>query len=154
MRVWRCCWTRRCSRRLRATLSVHCTVLCKIICPSVPVNICMETLHWGSMTACVVCFSMNDNEGVAEMLIDSMGTTIVNATDSKGRWDLNDVMFIWKLSSWTQSIIKCVCVGAGPPFMLQLFLTMWSVSPSCWATEPRPMWSTHTCAGHHWWWQL
>lgn len=32
-----------------------------------------------------VFFSMNDNEGVAEMLIDSLGSTIVNTTDSKGR---------------------------------------------------------------------
>lgn len=31
---------------------------------------------------------MNDNEGVAEMLIESMGTTIVNTTDSKGRWEI------------------------------------------------------------------
>lgn len=32
-----------------------------------------------------VCFSMNDNEGVAEMLIDSLGESIVNTADSKGR---------------------------------------------------------------------
>lgn len=32
-----------------------------------------------------VCFSMNDNEGVAEMLIDYLGASIVNTTDSKGR---------------------------------------------------------------------
>lgn len=31
------------------------------------------------------CAVMNDNEGVAEMLIDSLGSTIVNATDAKGR---------------------------------------------------------------------
>lgn len=37
------------------------------------------------MTGCVVCFRINDNEGVAEMLIDSLGANIVNATDSKGR---------------------------------------------------------------------
>lgn len=32
-----------------------------------------------------MCSSMTDHEGVAEMLIDSLGTTIVNTTDSKGR---------------------------------------------------------------------
>lgn len=36
---------------------------------------------------CVVCFSINDNEGVAEMLIESMGTNIINTSDSKGRWE-------------------------------------------------------------------
>lgn len=33
-----------------------------------------------------MCFSINDNEGVAEMLIESMGTSIINTSDSKGRW--------------------------------------------------------------------
>lgn len=37
------------------------------------------------MTARVVCFRINDNEGVAELLIECMGTAIVNTTDSKGR---------------------------------------------------------------------
>ena len=30
-------------------------------------------------------FRINDNEGAAEMLIDTLGANIVNATDSKGR---------------------------------------------------------------------
>lgn len=33
----------------------------------------------------LLCFSMNDNDSVAEMLIDSLGTAIVNDTDCKGR---------------------------------------------------------------------
>lgn len=31
------------------------------------------------------CAVINDNEGAAEMLIDTLGASIVNATDSKGR---------------------------------------------------------------------
>lgn len=34
---------------------------------------------------CVARFRMNDNEGVAEMLIDSLGANIIDSTDSKGR---------------------------------------------------------------------
>lgn len=39
------------------------------------------------MTLRVVCFSINDNEAVAEMLIESMGANIINTSDSKGRWE-------------------------------------------------------------------
>uniref|UniRef100_A0A8C2ZAY0 Uncharacterized protein n=1 Tax=Cyclopterus lumpus TaxID=8103 RepID=A0A8C2ZAY0_CYCLU len=39
------------------------------------------------------CAVMSDNEGVAEMLIDSLGTTIVNTTDSKGRTPLHAAAF-------------------------------------------------------------
>ncbi|CAI5648991.1 serine/threonine-protein phosphatase 6 regulatory ankyrin repeat subunit A-like isoform X1 [Oreochromis niloticus] len=40
-----------------------------------------------------MCFRINDNEGVAEMLIDSLGANIVNATDSKGRTPLHAAAF-------------------------------------------------------------
>lgn len=90
---------------------------------------------------------MNDNEGVAEMLIDSLGTTIVNTTDSKGRWemqrDANDIIYFFKFVGGDYTlflcIVNCVCLYAGPPFTLQLSPTTWSVSPFCWATEHRQM---------------
>lgn len=87
---------------------------------------------------------MNDNEGVAEMLIESMGTTIVNTTDSKGRWEIQIDLNRSRLSCWGVHkhccyIVNCVCVDAGLPFTLQLFLIMWSVSPFYWATELRQM---------------
>lgn len=57
------------------------------------------------MSLCVVCFSINDNEGVAEMLIESMGTNIINTSDSKGRWEkraalmcrTSDFHVVWRL---------------------------------------------------------
>lgn len=62
------------------------TALCCVrqFCLFVPMTmfLCLEILRLCDMT---MCFSMNDNEGVAEMLIDSLGTTIINTTDSKGR---------------------------------------------------------------------
>nr|AAO15006.1 hypothetical protein [Takifugu rubripes] len=39
------------------------------------------------------CAVINDNEGVAEMLIESMGTNIINTSDSKGRTPLHAAAF-------------------------------------------------------------
>uniref|UniRef100_A0A8C8TSH7 Serine/threonine-protein phosphatase 6 regulatory ankyrin repeat subunit A n=1 Tax=Peromyscus maniculatus bairdii TaxID=230844 RepID=A0A8C8TSH7_PERMB len=39
------------------------------------------------------CAVINDNEGAAEMLIDTLGASIVNATDSKGRTPLHAAAF-------------------------------------------------------------
>ncbi|XP_037120503.1 serine/threonine-protein phosphatase 6 regulatory ankyrin repeat subunit A isoform X3 [Syngnathus acus] len=39
------------------------------------------------------CAVMNDNEGVAEMLIDSLGANIIDSTDSKGRSPLHAAAF-------------------------------------------------------------
>lgn len=39
------------------------------------------------------CAVINDNEGAAEMLIDTLGTSIVNAVDSKGRTPLHAAAF-------------------------------------------------------------
>uniref|UniRef100_A0A7N6BZX6 Ankyrin repeat domain 28b n=1 Tax=Anabas testudineus TaxID=64144 RepID=A0A7N6BZX6_ANATE len=57
-------------------------------------------LHWACYNGTRIyesvwcmCSSMTDNEGVAEMLIDSLGTTIVNTTDSKGRTPLHAAAF-------------------------------------------------------------
>lgn len=43
------------------------------------VHSCCESDH------CVTLHRINDNEGAAEMLIDTLGASIVSATDSKGR---------------------------------------------------------------------
>lgn len=68
-------------------------------------------------------FSMNDNEGVAEMLIESMGTTVVNTTDSKGRWETHTTPGLYVAGVNTTPVVNRVCVDAGHPFMLRLFPT-------------------------------
>lgn len=75
---------------------------------------------------------MNDNEGVAEMLIESMGTSIVNTTDSKGRWEIHITSGFYVVGVRTTSAVislTVLCVDAGPPSTLQLFPTTWSASP-------------------------
>ncbi len=55
-----------------------------------------------------LCFSMNDNESAAEMLIETFGPAIVNATDSQSRWEqgfLTDQMFPSRAD-----VCVCVCV--------------------------------------------
>lgn len=77
-----------------------------------------------------MCFSINDNEGVAEMLIESLGTNIINTSDSKGRWAKRsalkcrtlDFYVVWALLYRFSSM-------AGPPFTPRPFLTTWSASP-------------------------
>lgn len=84
---------------------------------------------------------MNDNEGVAEMLIESMGTTIVNTTDSKGRWEIKtDLNYsrLYCLECTSANFFYIVnCIDAGLPFTLQPFPIMWSVFPFYWAMELR-----------------
>lgn len=92
---------------------------------------------------------MNDNEGVAEMLIESMGTTVVNTTDSKGRWETHTTPGLYVAGVNTTPVVNRVCIDAGHPFMLRLFPTTWSVSPFCSATELKRTQPTHTCAGRH-----
>lgn len=41
----------------------------------------------------VTLYRINDNEGAAEMLIDTLGASIVNTTDSKGRTPLHAAAF-------------------------------------------------------------
>lgn len=54
---------------------------------------------------------MNDNEGVAEMLIESMGTTIVNTTDSKGRWEIKIDLNFSRLYCWGVHKLCCYIVN-------------------------------------------
>lgn len=44
-----------------------------------------EIYHCCESDHLVTLHRINDNEGAAEMLIDTLGASIVNATDSKGR---------------------------------------------------------------------
>ena len=88
--VWSCCWNTKPSGTFRETPSVHCTVLCESVCARTHTLTHIRTqisdyVDWRFLTVCVVCCRMNDNEGVAEMLLDSLGSAIVNTIDSKGR---------------------------------------------------------------------
>lgn len=138
-----------CSRTLRATPLVHCTVLCKSTSLFVPITVVVDRHRFdlSDMTTLDFFFSTNDNEGVAEMLIESMGTTIVNTTDSKGRWETHTTPGLYVAGVNTTPVVNRVCVDAGRPFMRRLFPTTWSVSPFCSATELKRTQSTHTCAG-------
>lgn len=52
---------------------------------------------WNNGTVCLFLFSLffffriHDNEGAVEMLIDTLGPAIVNAKDSKNRWDVSGI---------------------------------------------------------------
>lgn len=90
---------------------------------------------------------MNDNEGVAEMLIESMGAAIVNTTDSKGRWETRTTPGLHVAGANTTPVANRARAVAGHPFTLRLFPTTWSASPFCSATGLKRTPSTHTCAG-------
>lgn len=87
IRVWRFCWNKRFFTRLKATLSAPSTVLCKIL--SRLLFRLIERARAESLTddcALFLYFRIHDNEGAAEMLIDTLGPAIVNAKDSKNRY--------------------------------------------------------------------
>lgn len=46
---------------------------------------CFKTYTFAASDHLVTLRRINDNEGAAEMLIDTLGASIVNTTDSKGR---------------------------------------------------------------------
>lgn len=61
------------------------------------------------------------------MLIESMGTNIINTSDSKGRWEKLVTALVFR-PSWHHTIYGLI---AGPPFTLRPFPTTWSASPCC-----------------------
>lgn len=93
IRVWRFCWSKRFFTRQKAILSALSTVLCKILSCLLfqsmyqrvqsPIDYTLEL-----PPPPFICFScrIRDNEGAAEMLIDTLGPVIVNAKDSKNRY--------------------------------------------------------------------
>lgn len=94
-----------------------------------------------------LCFSMNDNESAAEMLIETLGPAIVNATDSQSRWEqcfLMDQM-------WSSTAVCCCVCPAGLRSTPQRTLITWSVCSCCWVTTLRSTPSTCWEKQHSWW---
>lgn len=62
------------------------------------------------------------------MLIESMGTNIINTSDSKGRWETLVTALVSRPCGHHHIIHGFI---AGPPFTLRPFPTTWSASPCC-----------------------
>lgn len=62
------------------------------------------------------------------MLIESMGTNIINTSDSKGRWETLVTALVFG-PSWHHHVTHGLI--AGPPFTPRPFPTTWSASPCC-----------------------
>uniref|UniRef100_A0A8D3DEI7 Ankyrin repeat domain 28 n=1 Tax=Scophthalmus maximus TaxID=52904 RepID=A0A8D3DEI7_SCOMX len=93
--VWRFCWNKRFFTRPKAILSPPSTVLCKILRRPLFRSVCVrkkpltDINEWLFSIFCRI----HDNEGAAEMLIDTLGPAIVNGKDSKNRTPLHAAAF-------------------------------------------------------------
>lgn len=75
---------------------------------------------------------IHDNEGAAEMLIDTLGPEIVNAKDSKNRWDVcrNKTVMTGRMRRESNRTV-CDVVSAGHLYMRPPSRTTWSVCSCC-----------------------
>lgn len=90
--------------------------------------------------------SIHDNEGAAEMLIDTIGPKIVNSTDAKKRYTdkrlalasqcCAKAVFYFSIH-WHWHTVANDCGTAGRRCTRQPSRTTWSVSSCCWATMRR-----------------
>lgn len=87
--AWRSCWKKRFSTRPRATPSARSTAQCKDpqLRSAAQKRPNLQAHQTPPPPASLLC-RIHDNEGAAEMLIDTLGPEIVNAEDGKNRWDV------------------------------------------------------------------
>lgn len=132
--AWRSCWKKRFSTRPRATPSARSTAQCKDpqLRSAAQKRQNLQAHQTLPPPASLLC-RIHDNEGAAEMLIDTLGPEIVNAEDGKNRWD---VYRNKKKHRWVKLDVKvqerpCDVVSAGHLYTRPPSPTTWSVCSCC-----------------------